>query len=95
MKVRFLEPAYEEYREAIEFYNLQKSGLGDKFIGEIDSTISIIKNYPDSFPSYTQHTKKALVNTSPYNIIYLIQNKEIVIFAVAHQHRIPNYWVNR
>jgi len=95
MRIKFLEPAYREYNEAIEFYNLQKSGLGDKFIEEIDRTISIIQNYPNSFPAYTGHTRKAVVNTFPYNIIYLIYKNEIIIFAIAHQHRIPDYWMNR
>lgn len=95
MKVEFLEPAYTEYQEAIEFYNLQSNGLGDKFIIEINRTISIIKNYPESFSNYTKHTKKAVVNIFPYNTIYFIQNKNIIITAIAHQHRKPNYWINR
>ncbi len=31
MIVEFLEPAHIEYQEAIDFYNLQIEGLGDKF----------------------------------------------------------------
>ncbi len=95
MKVEFLEPAFTEYQEAIEFYNLQSEGLGNKFIGEIDRTISIIKNYPESFTNYTKHTRKAVLSIFPYNIIYSIRNKNILITAIAHQHRKPNYWVNR
>ncbi len=49
MEVEFYEPAYIEYQEAIDFYNLQSERLGDKFIIEIDKTITIIKNYPQSF----------------------------------------------
>ena len=49
MKVEFLEPAYLDYKEAILFYNQQSSGLGDKFISQIDRTISMIKNFPESF----------------------------------------------
>jgi hypothetical protein len=95
MKVEFLEPAFTEYQEAIEFYNLQSEGLGNIFIGEIDRTISIIKNYPESFTNYTKHTRKAVLSIFPYNIIYSIRNKNILITAIAHQHRKPNYWVNR
>jgi len=95
MKVEFLEPAYVEYQEAIEFYNLQSDGLGQKFIYEIDKTISIIKNYPESFTEYTEHTRKAVVNIFPYSIIYSIINKTIFVIAVAHQHRKPNYWSKR
>ena len=95
MKIEFLEPAYIEYREAIDFYNLQVPGLGDKFVIEIDRTISIIKKYPESFTEYTKHSRKAVVNIFPHNIIYSIHKNFIQILAIAHQHRKPNYWVNR
>ena len=95
MKVEFLEPAYHEYKEAIDFYNLQSEGLGHKFIVEVDKTISIIKNYPESFSEYTKHTRKAIVNIFPYNLIYSYQNAIITIVAVEHQHRKPKYWLNR
>jgi hypothetical protein len=58
MNVEFYEPAFIEYREAIDFYNLQSDRLGDKFIIEIDKTLTIIKNYPDSFPKYTSQPEK-------------------------------------
>lgn len=95
MKVEFLEPAILEYQDAIEFYNLQSEGLGDKFKNEIDNTISIIRNYPEGFTEYTNHTRKAVVNIFPYNLIYSLHQDRIIIVAVAHQHRKPNYWVNR
>lgn len=72
MNVEFYEPAFIEYHEAIDFYNLQIEGFGNKFITEIDNTISIIKKYPESFPEFTKHTRKAVVSIFPYNIIYTI-----------------------
>jgi len=95
MKVEFLEPALIEYQEAIEFYKLQTEGLEKRFISEIDKSISIIKNYPEIFPEYTNHTRKAVVNIFPYNLIYSVVNQNIIIIAVAHQHRKPSYWINR
>ena len=95
MILEFLEPAYIEYQEAIEYYNLQSEGLGNKFIVEIDRTLTIIKNYPESFTKYTEHSRKAVVTAFPYNLIYSIQREKIIIIAVAHQHRKPNYWLKR
>ncbi len=95
MKIEFLEPAYLEYQEAIEFYKLQSEGLEKRFIAEIDKTLSIISNYSESFSEFTDNTRKAVVNIFPYNLIYSIIEKNIIIMAVAHQHRKPNYWINR
>jgi hypothetical protein len=95
MTVEFLEPAHIEYQDAIDFYNLQSDGLGSKFASEIDNTISIIKNYPEGYSEYTKHTRKAVVNVFPYNIIYTIYKDYIQVIAIAHQHRKPNYWLKR
>ncbi len=95
MNVEFLEPAYKEYQEAIEFYNLQSEGLGKIFEVEIDRIISILKNFPESFSKYTKRTRKAVVNIFPYNIIYSVRNESIIITAIAHHHRKPDYWINR
>jgi hypothetical protein len=95
MKIDFYEPAYKEYEEAKEFYNMQNEVLGDKFVIEVDKTIKIIRNYPESFPKYTNHTRKAVVNVFPYNIIYTIYEDYIEVLAIAHQHRKPDYWIDR
>jgi hypothetical protein len=95
MKVDFLEPAFLEYQEAIEFYNTQSAGLGYKFADEIERTISIIKNYPESFPLYTLSTRKAVVSIFPFNIIYSLIKGRILVYAVTPQHRKPNYWLDR
>lgn len=96
MKIKFLESAYKEYQEAIDFYNFQSKGLGNKFIIEVDKTLSTIRNFPESFTEYTNHTRKAVVNIFPYNIIYTVYNENYIeILAVAHQHRKPDYWFNK
>jgi len=47
------------------------------------------------FSEYTNHTRKAIVNVFPFNIIYSILPDKILVVAVAHQHRRPSYWINR
>lgn len=95
MKVEFTEPAYEEYLNAVDFYNLQDEGLGNKFISEIQKTINIIKHYPNSYSPFTSNSRKAVINVFPYNLIYATNKSSIVILAVAHQNRKPKYWFDR
>jgi len=71
MKIDFLEPAYKEYQEAIKYYNLQNDDLGDRFIEEINRTISIISNYPELFSEYNVNTKES-VNKYFYFIIFYL-----------------------
>lgn len=95
MRVEFLLPSSEEYKEAVEYYNLQSKDLGKKFSFEVSRTISLINLYPESFSKYIGDTRRAVVSSFPYNIIYSIEGNLILIIGMAHQHRKPYYWVNR
>jgi hypothetical protein len=42
------------------------------------------------------HVGEAMQNTSlPYSLIYDLEEKQVVILAVMHEGREPNYWVER
>ncbi len=95
MKISFIEPAYLESKDAIDYYNQEISNLGDKFYQELMSTITLIEKFPQIWSKNSEHTRKAILKIFPFNIIYTVWNKEIYIIAVAHQHREPDYWIER
>ena len=95
MDVEFIEPASIELDDAIEYYNLQSYGLGDKFFDEVLKTIGIILRFPETWAQNTKHTRRAVLMKFPYNLIYTIHNDKIYIIAVAHQHREPEYWIDK
>ena len=95
MTVEFLEPALIELDDAIDYYNMQSKGLGDDFFNETLSVIRLISDFPTAWAKHTTHTRKAILKRFPYNLIYTIRNNKIFIIAVAHQHRNPEYWVNK
>ena len=95
MLVEFLEEALADYKGAIDFLELQIEGLGKRFIKEIDKTIQIIKRYPEGYPQYTAHTRKAKIRVFPFNLIYILVHNKIIIVAVAHNNRKPEFWKDR
>ena len=38
---------------------------------------------------------KAYVPKFPYKILFTLDNDNIIIWAIAHMHREPNYWKTR
>ncbi|MCK9209400.1 MAG: type II toxin-antitoxin system RelE/ParE family toxin [Ignavibacteriaceae bacterium] len=95
MHVVFIEPASLELDDAIEYYNLQSPGLGEKFLDEVLETIEIISRFPKLWSQNTTNTRKAVLRKFPFNLIYAKLEDEIYIIAVAHQNREPEYWINR
>jgi len=95
MNVIFIEPALLEMDDAVKYYNEQLDGLGRKFYREILETIDLIKLFPNSWSHCSPNTRKAIIKTFPHNLIYTIDKETIVIIAVAHHHRKPEYWIDR
>lgn len=95
MKVKILELAQQELEEAMLFYELEYQGLGRRFKTEVRSAIKRIRRYPNAWPIERGEVRKCFVHKFPYTIFYSIQDKTILILAIAHQHRKPGYWSDR
>ena len=95
MKVRFLEAAQQELDEAHEWYEVQVTGLGIKFIEESWVATRRIMIFPESCEEVATGVRKCLLRRFPYMLIYKVEQTEILVLAVAHQHRKPRYWKNR
>jgi len=95
IKVQFLELAQQELDDAFDYYEYQQADLGYRFIQEVYNTIGLIKSYPLGWSSVSKNTRKCLVKTFPYGVIYQKRDDMILVVAVANLHRKPNYWVDR
>jgi len=95
VNVNFLKAAEGELDEGIDYYNAQRSGLGFEFLDQVQSAVARIKQYPDAWQQLSQRTRRCLIKQFPYGIIYQIRSDEILIVAITHLHRKPDYWTNR
>lgn len=93
--VKFLSLARDEVGEANRYYNVQQAGLGARFVAEVRDAAKRIAQYPLAFPIQRGEIRKCLLQRFPYKLLYAIRNDKILIIAVAHQHREPEYWVER
>jgi len=95
MNIRFLKIAQIELDSAIEYYNIERSGLGYEFLWEVFSAIDKIKEFPEAWQIFDPTTRRILIRRFPYGLIYSIQDDLILIMAVANLHRGPDYWAKR
>ncbi len=95
MNVQFLEPAWLEFIEAVEYYNDQREGLGLEFSDEIQTTIERIIQYPEAWTPISKRTRRCRTNRFPYAIIYQVRDKILLIIAIMHLHRDPQSWRTR
>lgn len=95
MKVEFLKLAQQELDDAFEYYEYQQVDLGYRFVEEVYNTLDLIKTYPLGWSAVSQNTRRCLLKTFPYGVIYQKRANSILVVAIANLYREPNYWVNR
>ncbi len=91
----FLSQAKDEYRDAVTWYELQRSGLGDEFSEEVENAIAKLKENPKTWQSFPKGGHRYRMMRFPYDIVYLVDADEIFIVAIGHLSRRPGYWKSR
>lgn len=92
MRIRFLAPARRELKDAVVFYNAQRPRFGDEFRDEVWDTIQRIQRFPEAWHPLSATVRRCQMNRFPYGLMYASTENEILILAVAHLHRAPEYW---
>jgi plasmid stabilization system protein ParE len=95
MSVRLLESAQAELDDAIAWYASQAPGLGDAFLIETLKNLKLIEQYPKAWHRLTQQIRRCRLRRFPYSVVYAQEGSDLLVLAVAHQHRKPGYWRTR
>ena len=82
---------------AIGWYDSQKVGLGSLFVEAVAGKLAEIEEHPLHYPQFSpnsrRHFRFSMVRRFPYRIICEIKTSDtIVVLAVAHTSRKPDYW---
>lgn len=95
MRVEFLVTAEVELDQAFQWYELQQRGLGQQFLNELDAAIRRIVVFPEAYLSIGRDIRRCLVKRFPYSVLYGLDERKVIVVAVAHLHRKPDYWMER
>ncbi len=94
-KLRFSKEAKLEFDEAINYYNNEQLGLGDRFKAEIKFSINNILKFPNLYPIIQGEVRKCVTHTFPFTIFYKLKDETIYILAIANHHKNPNFYSKR
>ena len=95
MKVSFLTSAQQELDEAIAWYAAQAPGLGEIFLAEMRTTLTLIARHPLAWHKLSRETRRCRLRRFPYSIVFCPTGEEVLVIAIAHQRRRPDYWRGR
>ena len=80
-------------REARQWYEAQRAGLGGQFLDEVKRAILILEGQPDRRPLYYRNFRRLLTRRFPYKLFYRIEGDHVIVFRVLHARRDHRQWV--
>jgi cytochrome P450 len=92
---RFHPEAEAEMIEAAIYYESRQRDLGKRFLACVEDAVNRIQINPTLYRVVEGDVRRCLTRTFPYGVLFRILPDEIVVVAVMHLHRDPDYWKKR
>jgi plasmid stabilization system protein ParE len=93
--VRFHPDAEAEMIEAAAYYESQQPELGRRFLMSVQDAVNRMVLNSQLYAVVELDVRRCLTKTFPFGVLFRERPDEVVIMAVMHQHRDPDYWKNR
>lgn len=95
MNLIILDEALSEFRESAIRYEGVEPGLGVKFREEVASLVAWIQEHPTLPRLRKGRYRRVNLKIFPHYVAYVIRDETIMIVAIAHGHRRPEFWMKR
>lgn len=94
-KVRFHPQAEAEMIEAAVYYESRQENLGKRFLASVQDAINSIMINPLLYPVVDLDVRRCLTRVFPFGVLFRLSDDQIVVVAVMHLSRHPDYWKDR
>jgi plasmid stabilization system protein ParE len=91
-RARFAAPARREFLAEVAYYHMREAGLSMRFSSAVEAAVARALTFPFSGRAASKNTRRIIVRGFPFAVIYRPEPGGILIVAVAHHARGPEYW---
>ena len=91
-RARFIAPARREFLAEVAYYNGKERGPGARFASAVEEATARAVAFPLTGSPSSRKTRRVFVKDFPFALVYRPDEGGIVIFALAHHSRRPEYW---
>jgi plasmid stabilization system protein ParE len=91
----FAPEAYQDVDAAYDWYESQRAGLGEEFLGCVDACVQAICRQPEMHEKVHEEYRRALVRRFPYAVFYEHVHGVVTVYCVFHTSRHPEKWRRR
>jgi toxin ParE1/3/4 len=93
--VVLLAAARKDLRRAAEFYARESKQIAGEFLAQFEHTLELISADPGLGAVTPRGARRFVMRRFPYTIIYRVESERVLVLAVGHQRRNPEFWVGR
>ena len=79
-----------EIIDAFDWYDLQREGLGNKFLQQLDILYETLLQNPHTLSYYEKPIRQGKINRFPYIVVYEVFDSVIVVYSVFMAKQNPN-----
>ena len=87
--------AEEDAKDAANWYNEKREGLGSDFLLALEAALNAIQRNPNQYQVVYKELKRALTVRFPYGIFFTVEKDVIYVLAILHTSRSPKVWKKR
>ena len=87
--------AQQEILGADDWYAQRSTDASVEFIDAVLEGFANISQAPKRWPNYLYGTRRFVLRSFPFSIVYLDDPDMLTIVAIAHSKRRPGYWKER
>jgi plasmid stabilization system protein ParE len=91
----FLPGAQSDFDDSFDWYAERSPLVAVRFANAVEEVLRRIATDPDQFASIDLRHRECLVRRFPFRIVYRNEADRILVGAIVHAKRRPNYWRNR
>lgn len=95
MPLRFHPEADAEMMEAAVIYETQQQDLGKRFLSAVQNSVNLIQINPALYPVIHIDVRRCVTKIFPFNVLFRVTSSQIIVIAIMHQSRNPDYWKSR
>jgi plasmid stabilization system protein ParE len=90
-KLQVRQLAAREIIEAYDWYELQKEGLGEVFLTELDIFYESLFRNPFTYSFYQEPIRQGKIGRFPYVLVFEVVENTIVVYSVFMTKRNSDY----
>lgn len=95
MRVSLLPEARAELREATDWYAAQSPDVARRFVADYQRAKALVTEAPLRWAEVDPGIRRVLFGEFPYSLLYVVEDRRILVLVVKHHKRHPSYWKNR